>query len=148
MDTQFFIAAFICGVLVVISTTVFYEVLRLLWTFIPALRRKPRAFINIIVIAIFAGHTLCVWIYGIAYWLLVEFFAFGSIAGNVQNQFIEYIYFSVTTYSSLGFGDVFPEGPLRLIAGVEVLNGLVLIGWSVTFTYLVMQKLWDLHFKR
>jgi hypothetical protein len=32
---------------------------------------------------------------------------------------------------------------MRLIAGVESLNGLVLIGWSASFTYLEMARFWE-----
>lgn len=33
-------------------------------------------------------------------------------------------------------------GPLRLIVGIEALNGLLLITWSASFCYLNMQKDW------
>ena len=42
----------------------------------------------------------------------------------------------------LGFGDVVPNGPLRLLAGAEALNGLLLIGWSASFLYLEMERWW------
>ncbi len=53
--------------------------------------------------------------------------------------------FSMATYTTLGFGDVFPRGPIRLVAGVEAFNGLVLIGWSASYTYFAMRKLRDAH---
>jgi len=52
------------------------------------------------------------------------------------------LYFSAETYTSLGYGDVVPTGPLRTLAGVEALNGLLLIGWSASFTYVAMQRFW------
>jgi len=52
------------------------------------------------------------------------------------------MYFSAETYTSLGFGDMTPIGPIRLIAAVEALNGLLLIGWSASFTYISMEKFW------
>ena len=33
-------------------------------------------------------------------------------------------------------------GTLRLVAGVEALNGLILITWSASFAFLVMQRRW------
>lgn len=53
------------------------------------------------------------------------------------------LYFSAETYTSLGFGDLTPNGPVRLLAGVEALNGLLLIGWSASFTYLCMERFWS-----
>jgi len=43
---------------------------------------------------------------------------------------------------------VFPIANVRLIAGVEALTGLMLIGWSASFTYLAMEKFWPLHAER
>ena len=33
-------------------------------------------------------------------------------------------------------------GELRLLAGVEALNGLLLIGWSASYTYIAMERFW------
>ena len=45
--------------------------------------------------------------------------------------------------ATLGFGDIYPVGDLRLIASVEALNGLLMLGWSASFIYLAMEKFWD-----
>ncbi len=145
MEANFIASVIISIFMVMLTTSVYYEILRLVWNAMPNFKTKPRRLINIVVIAIFAGHTFSVWAYGFVYWLLVHHFDFGNIAGGLDGSFISYVYFSAATYSSLGFGDVFPEGGLRMIAGVEVLNGLMLIGWSVTFSYIAMQQFWDLH---
>ncbi|MFT5782459.1 MAG: hypothetical protein ACI9EB_001852 [Pseudomonas sp.] len=31
---------------------------------------------------------------------------------------------------------------MRLIAGVEALNGLLLIGWTASSTYIAMERFW------
>jgi hypothetical protein len=49
------------------------------------------------------------------------------------------------TYTSLGFGDVYPIESMRLISGVEALTGLLMIAWSASFTYLAMEQFWTLH---
>ena len=38
------------------------------------------------------------------------------------------------SFTSLGFGDIVPTGAVRLLAGAECLNGLLLIGWSASYT--------------
>ena len=63
-------------------------------------------------------------------------------------SFQDCLYFSVVTYTSLGFGDQIPVSHARLIAGVEALNGLLLIGWTASFTYLAMERYWPLHAQR
>jgi hypothetical protein len=57
--------------------------------------------------------------------------------------FARCVYFSAETYTSLGYGDVVPHGDLRLLAGMEALNGLLLIGWTASYTYISMERLWD-----
>ena len=43
---------------------------------------------------------------------------------------------------SVGFGDLSPVGPIRLVSGLESLTGLLLITWSASFTYLEMHQHW------
>ncbi len=78
-------------------------------------------------------------------YLLLDKLKIGDFAGMAQHDFVDYVYFSIVAYSTLGLGDVAPIGGIRLIAGVESLNGLVLVGWSASFTYLVMEAFWPLH---
>ncbi|EEB77646.1 hypothetical protein GPB2148_582 [marine gamma proteobacterium HTCC2148] len=53
------------------------------------------------------------------------------------------VYFSFTTYTTLGMGDIEPIGDLRYLTGLESLTGLVLITWSASFLYLEMTRYWD-----
>lgn len=140
----------ISAFMVVLTTMIFYEVLRYVWRKLPHQKVKPRQRIIFVVLAIFFAHTLCVWSYGTLYYLMVEYFNVGSFRSLTpeNTDYLEYVYFSAEVYSSLGLGDLVPEGPFRFITGVEALNGLVLIGWSVSFTYLAMEKFWNLHGKR
>jgi hypothetical protein len=45
-------------------------------------------------------------------------------------DFVTSVYFSMTTYSTLGYGDIVLKGSARLLSGVESLAGLLMIGWS------------------
>lgn len=138
--------------MVLLTVMLYYEVLRVIWQILPRLQIQPRLRILCVALAIFAGHTAAVWMYGVFYWFAVNHLQLGQLqhqmSADMITDFLSCVYFSASTYSSLGFGDVFPTGVLRLITGVEVLNGLVLIGWSASFTYLAMEKFWDLHRRR
>jgi len=72
----------------------------------------------------------------------------GAPRGGNPGTFLDAVYFSAVTYTSLGYGDLTPLGPVRTLVGVETVIGLILIGWTASFTYLEMQKFWDLHPKR
>jgi hypothetical protein len=135
----------ICVVLVVTTMLVLYETLRITSLHLAELPVPPRARIIVVVMAAFAGHTAAVWVYASAYWILVLQLGFGGFAGAPVTTFEDCLYFSAVTYTSLGFGDHVPVSHIRLITGVEALNGLVLIGWSASFTYLAMERYWPLH---
>ena len=97
---------------------------------------------------LFFAHTLEVWLFAAAYYLLNTYLALGSFHGlATAAHFYDFLYFSVVVYTSLGFGDILPQDHIRLIAGVEALTGLLMIGWSASFTYLMMEKLWLDHCK-
>lgn len=134
--------------LVAICVLVHYEVLRLASDWLPKITLPPRPRILFAVGAAFLAHTVEVWIFAIAYFILGDHVGLGTLVGDRDNTFPELLYFSTVTYTSLGFGDVYPIGGLRLIAGVESLLGLVMIGWSGSFTYLSMQRFWELHGRR
>ena len=76
--------------------------------------------------------------------------AFALVAvGTVAFQWLEddwswvdSFYFSVVAVTTVGFGDVYPVGPIRFMTGMEALTGLVMITWSASFTFLEMQRDW------
>jgi hypothetical protein len=132
-------------VLVVLTILILYETLRLTSNHLAELPLPPRARIIVVVLAAFVGHTLAVWTYAFAYWVLAVRWQVGGFSGLPVEGFLDCLYFSVVTYTSLGFGDQVPVSHARLIAGVEALNGLLLIGWSASFTYLAMERYWPMH---
>lgn len=132
-------------VLVLGTIIVHYEVLRLTSIHLCELRIPPRFNILVVVVAAFTAHTIEVWLYGLSYWILYDRFGLGTFGGTDLGLLIEdCLYFSAVTYTSLGLGDLYPLGHFRLIAGVEALNGLLLIGWSASFTYLAMERFWPM----
>jgi Ion channel len=129
-------------VVIVITSGIHFEVLRVASTVTPKLRVPPRQRTLVTVAAAFVGHFLEIWIYAFAYWLTASQFGLGRLTGTVEGGFFDYLYFSSASFTTLGLGDVVMEGPLRLMTGAEALNGLVLITWSASFTYLSMEKFW------
>jgi hypothetical protein len=86
-------------------------------------------------------HAIEIWIFGVLLWLLLLWPQNGSVGPGVQHLF-DLVYFSATTYTTAGYGDLVPLGPIRFLAGTESLTGFVLITWSASFTYLEMEKFW------
>lgn len=150
-----FLAISLMGVLMIsITSLLAYEVLRYVWIWLPGLTIAPRLRVLLIVVPIFIIHIINIWLYAGAYFIVENYTDYGQLTGAVlatglnYEAFVEALYFSASTYTSLGFGDVTPSLHLRMLASAEVLNGLVMIGWTVSFTYLTMEKFWLLPHSR
>ncbi len=91
-------------------------------------------------------HVAEIWIFGAAYWLLLLWPECGSIAGAAPPvHFLDHVYLSAVSYTTVGFGDLSPVGPIRFLSATEGLAGLMLITWSASFTYLEMERYWRPH---
>lgn len=149
---EFLLTSIIGCLLIGVCSLCVYEILRFAWSRLPRMTAHPRMRVLVIVASIFTAHIINIWIYGAVYWALIKA-KLGNLSGGVIDRgeyaldFFGCLYFSAVTYSTVGFGDITPEGALRMIAGVEALSGFILIGWTVTFTYLSMEKFWALPHK-
>ena len=95
------------------------------------------------VIGLMALHVAEIWIFGGAYLLALSMPGAGSISGAPAAGILDAVYLSAMSFSTVGFGDVAPQGAIRFIAGTEAVLGLFLIGWSATFTFLEMEQNWN-----
>ncbi len=132
-----------CVLLVALTTVIHYEVLRALSSGLPRLERQARARLIVVIFATFSAHALEILLYAVAYFALSHVVGFGGVGAAGSYSLGGALYFSAETYTSLGYGDVIPAGDLRLLAGVEALNGLLLIGWSASYTYIAMERFWN-----
>ncbi len=132
-----------CCLLVAATTLLHYEVLRALNVGLPRLAVPNRSKLLIVIIAAFFAHVAEIALYGAVTYAVVQYFGAGSLTGSAGFSFESCMYFSAETYTSLGFGDLTPVGPVRMVAGAEALNGLLLIGWSASFTYIAMERFWN-----
>jgi hypothetical protein len=137
------IAAATCLFLLLATTFIHYEVLRLLTAGLPMLRIRPRVQLIFVIVGAFGAHFLEILLYGGAYWVLATQFDIGNMGQAGPLHFSRCLYFSAETYTTLGYGDVLPHGDLRLLAGLEALNGMLLIGWTASYTFLSMERFWD-----
>ncbi len=68
------------------------------------------------------------------------YFIFSDVTGF--KSFEEALYFSMVTFTTVGYGDVTLQGSWRLLAGIEAMNGILLVGWSSASLYNVIRHLW------
>ena len=64
------------------------------------------------------------------------------VPGGGIESFADAVYLSFVTFSTLGYGDITLRGSWRLLAGVEALNGVILLGWSTALSFAVIQRAW------
>ncbi len=83
-----------------------------------------------IVLGLFALHGIEIWAYGFLYLFL------GAIP-----TLHEAIYFSTITYSTIGYDDDALQEAWRLVAAIEGVNGVILLGWSTAFFVSVVARM-------
>lgn len=138
--------------LVTASVLIHFEALNLLTSAIRNMKTSPRLSILVGILGCFCAHLLEVTIFAAGFYFFIHNTSLGSLLGGdikghglfgtPSSDFIDCVYFSLTCYTSLGFGDLVPTGWLRFLAGMEALTGLLLIAWTASFMYLEMQKHW------
>jgi len=138
-----FNAGLISVVLLVLCTLIHYEMLSGVKTLLGKITIIPRrAKLLVVIFGTMFSHFFQIALFASAYFLLRDKFGLGLFGGDFQDVFSSFLYFSIETYTSLGFGDIYPIGGIRMLAGVEALTGLVMIGWTASFTYLEMNQYW------
>lgn len=134
--------------LIAATIAIHYEVLRFTSSRLTHLPLAPRMRIIVILTAALVSHMVQVLLYAGAYLFLEDIGGFGTIDGDRGHDLEDAFYFSITSYTTLGIGDLYPTGALRIISGMEALNGLVMVGWTASMTYLSMEKFWHLRPRR
>ena len=86
----------------------------------------PRVKVLYAISSVLALHVVEIWIFGLMIWLLLRFPECGNLGPGALHLF-DYVYFSSATFTTVGFGDLAPAGPVRFLAGTEALTGFVLI---------------------
>jgi ATP/ADP translocase len=136
-------AFFLCLALIAVCVLLHYETLRLLNDSL--VRTKviaTRAKVLVALVGAMASHVLQIGAFAFAYYLLRDKFGMGGFGGTFQDTLLSFLYFSSETYTTLGFGDIYPTGALRMICGIESLIGLLMVSWTASFTYLEMRRYW------
>ena len=129
--------------LVATTVVIHYEMLRLLSIVIPRLRIKHRLRVLIGVFGTICAHVVEVCLFGLAFYWMARLGGFGELSGNFDGSLLDSIYFSFTNYTTVGYGDIEPQGSLRFLAGIEALTGLSLITWSASFMFMEMTQFWN-----
>ncbi|MFW5426788.1 MAG: ion channel [Methylophagaceae bacterium] len=137
-----FYSILINSVVVACCIIIHYEFLYQLAKRLPGYNIRPRYRVLTGVFVILFAHVLEIWLFALGYFLMINVEGLGTLAGNFDQSLLDCSYFSFTSFTTVGFGDIEPLGHIRFLTGFESLTGLVLITWSASFLFLEMQKYW------
>ena len=88
------------------------------------------AVILFVVLGLVMTHTIEVWLYALVYLVL------GALP-DLESA----LYFSTTSFTTLGYGDIVLDRRWRLFGAIEGANGLLLWGWSTACLFSVIGRM-------
>ncbi|HXH15818.1 MAG TPA: potassium channel family protein [Sphingomonas sp.] len=81
-------------------------------------------------LGLFALHGIEIWGYAALY-----------IAVGAMADFETALYFSTTTYATIGYGDILLNSGWRIVGAIEGVNGIILLGWSTAFFVAMVRRI-------
>lgn len=108
---------------------------------LPRFQRHSRTAVGIMVLVALVGHLLEIWLFSIAI-LVVGSLSDRQFAEELQLDGFDAFYYSAVSYTSLG-AEPLKESSLRILTAIEALTGLILITWTASFVFIVMQRTWE-----
>ena len=80
-------------------------------------------------------HTIHSLVWAVCYYIIPE-------TSIEFSSFSESVYFSMVTFTTLGYGDISLSSDWRLLSGLEAINGIMLIGWSTAMMFSLIQNIY------
>jgi len=138
------LAASMAIIMIVIGIVIHNECLQYTTGLLHRLRGlPPRLHVVIGVGMCFIAHIAEIIVYAFFHYALAENSVIDHSMVDQSLRFRDFVYFSAETYTSLGYGDIeLLSENLRFLGGLEAMIGLVLIAWTASFTYFLMEKYW------
>jgi hypothetical protein len=99
----------------------------------PHVRLDQALIVLIAVFSLIGLHGVEIWLYAGVYAMAGEF-----------SDFEDALYFSTSTYATIGYGDLLLSRAWRIVGAIEGVNGIILLGWSTAFFVSVVRRLAEL----
>jgi hypothetical protein len=84
---------------------------------------------SLVVLSVFTAHVAEIWIWAIFFHFIEEF-----------SNFEAALYFSTSSFTTVGYGDLVLSEEWRLMGALESANGMMLFGWSTAFIFEVVRR--------
>lgn len=92
----------------------------------------PFLLLVVLFLFIFALHAIEMFVWAVAYWLV-----------EALPTLTEAVYFSISSYTTVGYGDVVLGPEWRTLGAAEAAVGVLLFGWSTALLFSVIQRLYQ-----
>jgi hypothetical protein len=132
------------GLLMISITTVIHAVFMVIMThalewrlarFGPAGRHIDRAaIISLVTLWMFLAIIIEAWIWALVY--------LNDPLITVLSDLETAVYFSMVTFTTLGYGDVVLTGKGRALATIQAANGVIIFGWTTALIFYFIQKVY------
>ncbi len=138
MMTQLLISCFMIGLTVIIHAIALDRLVMLLEKIGPTCFRYFKKhweipLMVITVLTVFLTHVVQIWLWAFLYLYLEP-----DILPDLDSA----LYFSTSSFTTVGFGDVYLDKEWRLLSSFEAANGFILFGWSTAFIFEIIRKLY------
>ena len=94
----------------------------------------------LILILLFLIHITEILWFSLGLYIANEVLNIGYFTEPFQPIFRDYFYYSLVTYSTLGLSEFAPVGHIKVITGLESLTGFIMLTWSATFFYTLINR--------
>lgn len=84
---------------------------------------------SLVVLSVFAAHVAEIWVWAIFFHFIEEIPSFEAA-----------LYFSTSSFTTVGYGDLVLTEEWRLMGSLESANGMMLFGWSTAFIFEVVRR--------
>jgi len=89
-----------------------------------------------VALGLFLIHTIQIWLYALVFMWVGAF-----------DSFEPALYFSTSSFTTVGYGDIVLETDWRLLGAIESANGFLVLGWSTVFLISVISRLRSIEFQ-
>ena len=83
-------------------------------------------------------HFLAIVLEAVLWALLYLYHPLSTSLTDAQTAF----YFSMVTYTTLGYGDVVLAGDWRALSAIQAANGVIIFGWTTALIYYFIQQIY------
>ncbi len=89
---------------------------------------------SLVVLAVFIAHVIEISIWAVFYYIEASI--------NEIPTFEAALYFSTSSFTTVGFGDLVLSEEWRLLSSFESTNGMILFGWSTAFIFEIVRQVY------